>query len=111
LYVGTLEYATRENSLQCRIPSGHLVTIKITAKQFTETGLIRDGVWYYEPSSLSNWTATDFDDATRTQTFVSSASGVTADGRIMFDEGTFQIDYFENGFPEPVMTKTIEVDY
>jgi hypothetical protein len=111
LYVAGMEYSTQENSLQCRIPSGLLVAIKITSKTATETGLIPKGVWYYEPASLNNWTATDFDADTHSQTFSSNTSGVTADGKIMFDEGTFQIDYFENGASEPTMTKTVEVDY
>ena len=111
LDIARLEYSSQENSLECRIPTGHLVTIKITAKKFSDGGVIPKGVWYYEPASLDNWTAKDFDDDTHSQTFLSNASGVTADGKIMFDEGAFQIDYFENGSPVPTMTKTVEVDY
>jgi hypothetical protein len=111
LDITRLEYTTQENSLQCKIPSGHLLSIKITAKKFNDTGLIPKGIWQYEPASLDNWTATDFDYTTNSQMFSSIDPGRAADGKLVFDEGTFQIDYFENGSPAPTMTRTVEVDF
>ena len=109
-------YSKRENSLQCKLPSGKSITIKITGKTvvFSNGGLvpsIPSGIWYYDPGTINNWAVTNWDNTTYTQTFSSIDGGLTCAAKMMFDKGTFQIDYFENGSSSPSLTKTITVNY
>lgn len=68
------------------------------------------GVWYLESGSSNNWAISKFDMTAYTPTFQSIDDGYTCDLRMIFDEGTFQIDYYEGNAMAPTYTKTIMVD-
>lgn len=109
-------YGKRENSLQSKVPSGKSIVIKITGKTVVITiggdvPSIPSGIWYYDPTTTNNWAITSWDKTTYTQTFTSIDGGLTCDAKMMFDKGTFQIDYFENGSSTPTLSKTITVSY
>lgn len=116
LFTEKTAYSKRENSLQCKVPSGKSIKIIITGKTvvITNGGLvpsIPSGVWYYDPGTNNNWAVANWDNTSYTQTFSSIDSGLTCTAKMMFDKGTFQIDYFENGSSTPTLTKTITVNY
>jgi hypothetical protein len=48
---------------------------------------------------------------TFSQVFRSIDGGLTCDVSMQFDEGTFQIDYYEGDATSPSATKTIVVKY
>ena len=106
-----IEFTNRENSFQSKIPGGKNVKIIITGKTVSNDGLIPSGIWYYDPTTSSNWSVTNFDETTNTQTFSSTNGGQTSDVKMMFDNGTFEIDYYENNSLTPTMSKTITVTY
>lgn len=107
LMKGKTEYTARDNSLQARLPEGKSVKIVITGKTVTFPA----GVWFYATGTSNNWAISEFDMSDYTQIFQSIDGGLTCDLRMQFDEGTFQIDYYENGAASPTATKTIVVDY
>ena len=111
LFEARTDYNKRENSLQCKLPRGTQVAIKITGKSVTSGGLIPSGIWYYDPTTTNNWAVTNMDMTNYSQIFTSIDGGLTCDAEMMFDSGTFLIEYFEGETPTPSFVKTIVVDY
>jgi hypothetical protein len=93
LMKGKTEYTARDNSLQ--------------AKSVT----FPTGVWWMQGATSNNWAISKFDMTQYTQVFQSIDGGLTCDLAMQFDEGTYQIDYYENDAATPTATKTITVDY
>ncbi len=111
LFKSRMEYNNRENSLQVKIPKKGKLKIVITGHSVSNEGLIPSGVWYYEVVSVNNWAITTFDPETNSQVLTSIDGGLTSTLRIFFDEGIFQIDYYEDDSTSPSYSKAINVDY
>ncbi len=105
-----MTYANKDNSLEAMLPSNNKVKIVITGKSVS-AGPPLSGVWYVTIGSQSNWSIGAFDPGVFSQTFTSINGGLTSDLKIMFDKGTFQIDYYENDVTKPSASKTITVSY
>ena len=113
LFQGKTEYNKQENSFQAKVPSGQSVAIRITGKNSSwggSTGTIPSGIWYHDTGTVSNWAIGSVDRTKSTQTFT-SIDGETCEVRMMFDEGSFTIEYFEHDLSTPNFTKTITVNY
>lgn len=110
LMKGKTEYATEQNSLQAKLPEGKKLKIVITGKTVT-TGADPTGIWRYHVGTSNNWAITNLDWSAFTQTFQSIDGGLTCDLSMLFDVGTYQIDYYENDATSPTATKTIMVNY
>lgn len=92
-------YSGANFSLSSNLAEGAELKIKITA--------LGTGIWYYALGSSNNWTITQFDEITKSQYFTAIDSGKSCDLNMLFDSGTFLIEYFEMGVTEPNRTKTI----
>ena len=103
-------YANRDNSLEAILPRNNKVKIVVTGKSVT-SGSGLSGIWSVAIGTQNNWTVGAFDPTIYTQTFTSINGGQTSDLKIMFDKGTFQVDYYENGVTTPSASKTIVVNY
>jgi hypothetical protein len=106
LMKGRTEYSDEDYSFQAKLPAGQKVKIVITGNVAFPMGL-----WYMESATGNNWAISKFDRSVYTQIFQSIDGGHTCDLRMHFEEGTFQIDYYENDSASPTATKTIEVEY
>jgi len=111
LFQSKTDFSKRENSLQCKLPRGINVKIKITGKSVTAGVPMPLGIWYYDPTTTNNWTVTNMDMTNYSQTFASIDGGLTCDAKMMFDSGTFLIEYFEGETATPTAAKTIIVNY
>jgi hypothetical protein len=107
LMKGKTEYDKQENSLHAKVPEGQKLKIIITGIT-TEFPV---GVWYIESGSSNNWAISHYDMSNNSQIFESIDGGLTCDIRMQFDNGTFQIEYYENDATTPTATKIIEVNY
>lgn len=107
LMKGKTQYTAQDNSLQAKLPDGKKVKIIITGKSVT----FPTGVWWMQTATSNNWAISKFDMTHYTQVFQSIDGGLTCDLAMQFDEGTYQIDYYENDATSPTATKTIVVDY
>ena len=103
-------YTNRDNSLEAMLPANNKVKIVITGKSVT-SGSGLSGIWSVAIGTQKNWSVGTFDPTIYAQTFTSVNGGQTSDLKIMFDKGTYQIDYFENGVSTPSATNTIVVNY
>lgn len=110
-------YTNRENSLQFKPSKDASAKIKITGKTVTPgtTGSIgiaglTKGIWLIEATTVNNLVRSTFDNSTYSQTFTSIDGGITCSVKLIFDKGTFEIEYFENGSETPTFSKTITVD-
>jgi hypothetical protein len=92
-------YSGENFSLASNLAKGMELKIKITA--------LGSGIWYYALGSSNNWSITQFDDVTKSQYFTAIDSDKSCDLNMLFDSGTFLIEYFEMGVTEPNRTKTI----
>lgn len=104
-----LNFTQFGSSMQCKIPKGQKLKIRIIgikekkSFRFSKT-------WYY--GSTNNWAVSAFDTTNMYQTFTSIDSGLTSDARVDFaNDGTFTIEYYENDSSVPTFTKTIKVSY
>ena len=105
-------FTSRTNSLQCKPGQGQSVKVVITAK--TAGGGMTsplNGVWYYWVGSANNLLVSEFDFKTFTQSFTSIDGGITSTLHMEFDNGTYQVDYYENGSEVVTFGKTIVVKY
>lgn len=68
------------------------------------------GIWLIEATTVNNLVRSTFDNSTYSQTFTSIDGGITCSVKLIFDKGTFEIEYFENGSETPTFSKTITVD-
>jgi hypothetical protein len=107
LMKGKTEYTAQHNSLQAKLPEGKSLKIVITGK----TVAFPNGIWGTNDGSSNNWAILKFDKTVYTQAFQSIDGGHTCDLELVFDKGTYQIDYYENGATSSTATKTIVVDY
>ena len=98
-------YTTENGSLHAGIPKGKKLKVIVTGLTATDIS----GLWYYAAGSGHNWAISHFDWTTHTQSFTSIDPGLTCELEMYFNEGTFQIDYYEDGSSTPTFTKTIEV--
>ena len=92
-------YSGENFSLTSNLAKGTELKIRITA--------LDTGAWYYSLGSSTNWSITPFDFVTKTQYFTAIDSDKSCDLNMLFDSGTFLIEYFEMGATEPNRTKTI----
>jgi hypothetical protein len=92
-------YSGENFSLTSNLAKGTELKIRITA--------LDTGAWYYSLGSSTNWSITPFDFVTKTQYFTAIDSDKSCDLNMLFDSGTFFIEYFEMGATEPNRTKTI----
>ena len=93
-----LVYTGQFFSLAAELSRGTTLMIKMTA--------LSSGVWYYEAFSPQNWKISTFDFTAKTQTFTAIEPGKTCDLKMIFDSGTYRIEYFEMGSQTPSRTKT-----
>jgi hypothetical protein len=105
LFQGKLQYTKRENSFQAIVPAGKSVAIRIKGQNASAA------IWTHETGTVSNWTIGTLDRTNDTQTFTSADDGQTCEVKLMFDKGSFVIDYFEHDLSTPNFTKTITVNY
>jgi hypothetical protein len=91
-------YSGENFSLSANLAKGAKLKIKITA--------LGSGIWYYELSSVNNWSITTFDYDTKTQYFTAIDSDMPCELNMLFDSGEFLIEYFEMG-DSVTRTKTI----
>ena len=105
-----MTYGSRTNSLTAVLPKDKKVKIVITGKTVSAASRLY-GVWYYAVGTQNNWALGSFDASAFTQQFTSVNGGVASDLKMDFDNGTYQIDYFENGATIASASKTIVVNY
>jgi len=118
LFQSKTEYGKRENSFQAQLPAARSVAIRITGKNSSWGGTqpggpitLPSGIWYIETGTVNNWAVGTVDRNNSTQTFTSIDGGQTCEIKMMFDEGSFVIEYFEHDLSTPNFTKTITVNY
>jgi hypothetical protein len=103
-----------ENSaLKIRITSlSDSDTIKTVSADSTEISgpATTKAAWYYQSSSNHNWSISDFDMETFSQTFTAIESDQSCDLALFFDRGSFLVEYFEMNATEPSKEKTITVE-
>mgnify|MGYP000406640133 CR=1 FL=1 len=92
-------YIGENFSLASNLAKGTELKIKITA--------LEAGIWFYALGSSNNWSITQFDNVTKSQYFTAIDSDKSCDLNMLFDSGTFLIEYYEMGVTEPNRTKTI----
>lgn len=93
------EYDGENFSLAVNLGKGVTLKIKISA--------LGSGGWFYSLGSVNNWTITTYDFSTNTQYFTAIESDRSCDLKMMFEQGTFRIDYYENNMSTPTRTKII----
>ena len=95
--------ANLEYSMKAETPSGSDLKI-----------ILKDGVWFYDPSASTNWTVSSYDDKTQSQTFTVTKTGKTSDLELSFDDkdpnqSAITIEYYENGAATPTKTKRLNI--
>ena len=96
------------HSLAAQIASGTSLRIKISSIfTYGDTGEVTKPLWYRSSGSEVNWAVTDFDFDTYSQTFTAIESGKSCDLRMIFEPGSFLIEYYEMNATLPTRTKTI----
>jgi hypothetical protein len=96
------------HSLAAQLAKGTSLKIKISSIfTYDDTGAVTKPLWYRSSGSELNWTVTDFDFDSYSQTFTSIESGKSCDLRMYFDPGSFKIEYFEKNAILPTRTKII----
>ena len=68
--------------------------------------IVNQKIWHYAFGSSINWSISGFDN-TNTQTFIAIESGKSCDLNMIFDKGSFLIEYFEMNATIPTRKKTI----
>ncbi len=63
--------------------------------------------WHYQVGSVKDWNVSEFNSEIISQEFTSS--GKEPDLDIVFDRGTYLIEYFENNLSRPALKKTISI--
>ncbi len=110
--------ASITHSLAAQLTKGTALIIKITSLSAdttriapTDTSTTRTIVnkakWFYSMGSGINWTISDFNTTNYTQTYTAVESGRSCDLKMMFDKGSFLIEYFEMNATVPTRKKTI----
>jgi hypothetical protein len=96
------------HSLAAQLARGTSLKIKISSIFSNgDTGIIIKPLWYYSYGSEINWAVSNFDADTYSQTFSSIESGKSCDLSMIFEQGSFLIEYFEKNATIPTRTKTI----
>ena len=103
LMKGRTEYTTQQCSFQAKLPEGKKLKIVLTGNP-----TFPNAIW--GSHSGNNWAISLFDVATHSQVFQSIDGGHTCVLGILFTEGSFQIDYYENDAKSPTYSKTIVVN-
>jgi len=108
--------------------SNHFYSLAANLPEGTEVKVIlKGGLWYYEvfPNGPKNWTISQYNENTKTQTFTSTEPGKACDLKIEFAlpyeepvdsvfskaainaSDTITIEYFENNSQTPIKTKQV----
>jgi hypothetical protein len=96
------------HSLAAQLARGVSLKIKISSVfTYDDTGAVTKPMWYYSYGSGLNWTVEDFDSDNYTQIFTSNSSGTSCDLRMIFEPGSFLIEYYEKNAAQPTRSKTI----
>ena len=103
LYWNKTEYFSEQSmqfSLSAELPAGVDLKIKLT--------LISGEPWR-QYGSISNWTMSDYDSNSKSQTFTSIDSGNKCEIAIDMNQpgNVYRIDYYEAGSEEPTHSKTV----
>lgn len=69
-----------------------------------------EGVWYFDPFSSSNWSITNMDYQSKSQTFTAIEANKSCDLNLFFPAGSFLIEYYEMNATVPTRSKTITVN-
>jgi len=105
-------------SLAAKLAKGAALKIKITSlsgdtttinpTDTTQTQIIvRKATWGIRLGSSINWSISNFDFTNYYQTFTAIESDKSCDLNLIFEKGTFKIEYFEMNSTVPTRTKTI----
>ncbi len=113
------------------IQSNHRYSLAANLPVGTEVKVILSGgLWYYEvlPNGPKNWTVSQYNETTKTQTFTSTEPGKACDLKIEFvlpftepvdsvfselasnASDTITVEYFENGAQAPTKTRWIYIE-
>lgn len=96
------------HSLAAEVAPGASLKIKITSIFSNgDTGIVIKPLWYRSSGSEINWSISDFDIDNYTQTFTTTESGKSCDLKMIFEQGSFLIEYYEMNATLPTRTKTI----
>jgi len=87
-------------------PKGSKLTIKVSGTSAI-TGLYG---WSYAVSFVENWVIQRYDSSTNTQIFSINEYGKASNLRMIFNKGTYKIEYFESNSLTPTRQKIINVD-
>ena len=100
------------HSLAAQLADGARLEIKITSlttittEDDTSTTVYKP-IWYYYFGSSVNWLISPFDNTGSSQTFTATETDKSCDLDILFDKGSFLIEYFEMNATLPTRRKTI----
>jgi hypothetical protein len=96
------------HSLAAQLASGTSLKIKILSIfTYDDTGAVTKPLWYRSWGSELNWSVSDFDFDSYSQTFTAIESGKSCDLKMFFEPGSFLIEYYEMNATLPTRTKTI----
>jgi len=96
------------HSLAAQLASGTSLKIKISSIfTYDDTGAVTKPMWYRFSGSEINWSVSDFDFDSYSQTFTAIESGKSCDLKMFFEQGSFLIEYYEMNATVPTRTKTI----
>lgn len=105
-------------SLAAQLSKGSALKIKITSMSSDTTSTIptdttkavinvRKASWFFTVGSAINWSISNFDTNTYSQTFTALEPDKSCDLNMLFEKGSFKIEYFEMNATEPTRTKMI----
>jgi hypothetical protein len=100
-------YVKGKFDIEASLSVGANLKIKITALS-PVTGIL--GLWWYDSSSPINWNIGNLDLVNNSQTLTSIESSKTCDVAVLFPNGTFLIEYFEENATTPTRSKTITIN-
>jgi hypothetical protein len=106
-------------SLAANLPKSATLKIKITSLSTSDTSIVvpadtgqtdtdvTKAVWYYMLGSSINWSISDFNFNSYTQTFTAIEPDKSCDLKMFFEKGSFLIEYFEMNSSQPTRGKII----
>jgi len=103
----------KNSNLKIRITSlSNSDTIKTVSADTTDVSgsATTKAAWYYQSSSNINWSVSDFDTETFSQSFYAIEPDKSCDLKLYFDRGSFLVEYFEMNATEPSKEKTINME-
>ncbi|KOH44364.1 hypothetical protein [Sunxiuqinia dokdonensis] len=126
LALSTTDYFSGQGnlfSLAAELPKNSALKVRITALSDSDTittvsadttevsgPVTTKAAWYYQTSTNYNWSISDFDMETFSQTFTAIESDQSCGLALFFDRGSFLVEYFEMNAIEPSKEKTITVE-